>query len=186
VIPVLQRAILDLSGPAVAGYTIGRMQLRFAKSIALCVTLLSLPVQPAFLRAQDEKPQLPEGPGKATALRLCSTCHGAQVVLGKPHSEDGWGAIVADMVQRGAPGTDDELYEVVQYLTKYIKAGPVMINVNKATAKQLETGLKITAKEAEAIVQTREKGAFKSVEDVKKVPGIDASKIEAKKNLLMF
>lgn len=129
---------------------------------------------------------MPEGPGKATAVRLCSTCHGPQVVLGKPHTEDGWGAIVADMVQRGAPGTDDELYEVVQYLTKYIKAGPVMINVNKASSKQLEKELAISAKEAEAIVQARQKSAFKSVEDVKKVPGIDAGRIEAKKNLLMF
>ncbi len=138
-----------------------------------------------YLFAQD-KPQLPEGPGKATTLKLCSSCHGPQIVLGKPHSEDGWGAIVADMVQRGALGTDDELYEVVQYLTKYIKAGPVMINVNKASARQLEKELLVSSKDAEAIVQARDKSPFKTVDDVKKVPGIDVEKIEAKKNLLMF
>jgi competence protein ComEA len=163
-----------------------RVQLQTPIRIALYGALLSLLVQPAFLSAQDAKPQLPEGPGKETTLRLCSTCHGAQIVLGKPHSEDGWGAIVADMVQRGAPGTEEEFYDVVQYLTKYIKAGPVMINVNKASVKQLESGLKISTKEAESIVETREKSPFKTVDDVKKVPGVDAAKIEAKKNLLMF
>lgn len=129
---------------------------------------------------------MPEGPGKAIMLKLCSACHSPQVVLGKPHSEDGWAAIVTDMVQRGAAGTEDELSEVVQYLTRYIKVGPVMVNVNKASAGQLEKGLQISAKDAEAIVQTREKTPFKTVEDVKKVPGIDTDKIEAKKNLLMF
>ena len=162
------------------------MQSRIYKTIAIYTVWLAAIAQPALLMAQDEKPQLPEGKGRATMIRLCSNCHGPQIVLGKPNSEDGWGAIVADMVQRGAPGTEDELYEVVQYLTKYIKAGPVMININKASGKQLETGLKITPKEAEAIIQAREKSPFKTVEDVKKVPGIDASKIEAKKNLLMF
>jgi competence protein ComEA len=139
-------------------------------------------------KAAQAKALLPDGPGKTATIRLCGNCHGAQVVLGKPHSEDGWGAIVADMVQRGAQGTDDELYEVVQYLTKYIKAAPALpkVNVNKATARELETGLQISGKDAQAIVEAREKSEFKSVEDVKKVPGIDAAKIEARKNLLVF
>jgi competence protein ComEA len=146
-------------------------------SIVLCLS--------AFLLNAEEKVQLPDAPGKDVTVRLCSKCHGVQIVLGKPHSEDGWGAIVADMVQRGAVGTDDELYDIVQYLTKNIKALP-KINVNKATAQALESGLGLTDKEAEALVAAREKGEFKSVDDVKKVPGVDAAKIEAKKGLLAF
>jgi competence protein ComEA len=147
----------------------------------LCLfPLLLLPA----LFGQD-KPQLPDAPGKEVTQRLCSKCHGVQLMLGKPHSEEGWGAIVADMVQRGAEGTDDELYEVVQYLTKNIKALP-KINVNKADAKTLETGLSLSAKEAEALIAAREKSEFKSIDDLKKVAGIDPAKIEAKKGLLTF
>lgn len=136
--------------------------------------------------AEPEKAQLPEGPGKATTVKLCSNCHGVQVVLGKAHSEEGWSAIVTDMVQRGAQGTEDEFYDVVQYLTKYIKEAPAKININKASVKALETGLSLSAKQAEAIVQAREKSEFKSIDDLKKVPGLDPGKIEAKKSLLIF
>jgi len=89
------------------------------------------------------------------------------------------------MVQRGAEGTDDELYQVVQYLTRNIKTAP-KINVNKADVKALQGGLGLTAKEAEALVAAREKTEFKSIEDLKRVPGIDPAKIQARKSLLAF
>ena len=62
-------------------------------------------------------------------------------------------AIVTDMAQRGMEGTEDEMYEVVQYLTKYIRAGQAQpkVNVNKATVKEIVTGLAISAKDADAI-----------------------------------
>jgi len=93
------------------------------------------------------------------------------------------------MIQRGATGTDDEFFEVVNYLsTNFSKTSPVVkVNVNKATAKDLEGALRISDKQAAAIVHQRdEKGDFKSIDDLKKVPGIDASKIEANKNRLAF
>ncbi len=135
-----------------------------------------------------DAPQLPDGPGKATVVKLCNSCHGAQIVLGKPHSEDGWSAIVADMAQRGMEGTEDEMYDVVQYLTKYIRAGQAQpkVNVNKATVKEIMTGLAIAGKDAEAIVHAREKAEFKSIDDLKKAEGVDPAKIEARKALISF
>ena len=45
----------------------------------------------------------------------------------------------------------------------------------------------MSAKESEAIVQYREaKGNFKTIDDLKKVPGLDAVKIESKKDRLDF
>ena len=141
-----------------------------------------------LLQAADDKPQLPDAPGKEVVVKLCNACHGAEIVLGRPHSEDGWNAVVIDMVQRGAEGTDDEFDEVVKYLTKNITAGQKLakININKASAKAIEAGLNLTAKEAQAIVEAREKAQFKSIDDVKKVPGVDAAKIEAKKDRVTF
>lgn len=138
----------------------------------------------------DDEPKLPDAPGKATVLKLCGNCHGAEIVLGRAHSEEGWNAIVIDMVQRGAEGTDDEFDEVVKYLTKHIKDGKPSaapkVSINKATAKALEAGLSLTAKEAQAIVEARAKAPFKTIADVKKVQGVDATKIEAKKDKLSF
>jgi len=136
----------------------------------------------------DDKPQLPDAPGKATVMKVCNACHGAEIVLGHPHSEEGWNAIVIDMIQRGAEGTEEEYDEIVKYLTKNIKAGqaPAKINLNKASAKAIGVGLGLTEKEAQAIVEARDKSAFKSIDDVKKVPGVDAAKIEAKKDRVSF
>jgi len=133
--------------------------------------------------------KLPDGPGKATAQKVCGSCHGAELVLGRQEDREAWGSIVNDMIQRGATGTDDEFYDVVDYLaTNFSKTSPVIkINVNKATAKDLEGALRLPPKQAAAIVHQREeKGEFKSIEDLKKVPGIDAAKIEANKNRLAY
>jgi competence protein ComEA len=134
--------------------------------------------------------QLPDGQGKDTFVRICSSCHGAQIVIGKGNTRDGWTQVVLNMVARGAQGTEDEFGEIVEYLAQNFppqSAATGKINVNKASAQDLKTGLEITAKEADAIVAYREKnGDFKSVEQLEKVPGLDAGKIEAKKNRIAF
>jgi competence protein ComEA len=147
----------------------------------------ALALTPAILCAQSL--QLPEAPGKATTQKVCGSCHGAEVVIGRQESREGWGAIVEDMIQRGATGSDDQFYEVVDYLANnFSKTSPILkINVNKATSKDLENALRIPAKQAAAIVRQREeKGDFKTIEDLEKVPGVEAGKIEANKARLAF
>ena len=154
------------------------------RSAALALTLLALPV---LLEAQSLK--LPDAPGKATTQKVCGSCHGAELVIGRQEARESWAAVVDDMIQRGATGTDDEFFEVVDYLaTNFSKTSPVTkVNVNKATAKDLEGALRISAKQAAAIVHQREeKGDFQSIDDLQKVPGIDAAKIEANKKRLSF
>jgi competence protein ComEA len=139
-----------------------------------------------FLTVAKAQDKLPNGPGKETMKRVCSGCHSAENVAGMARTREEWGALVGEMAAVGAQGTEDEFNEIVDYLATYFPKTP-KINVNKATAKDLESGLELSAKEAEAIVHHREeKGSFKSVEDVEKVPGVDAKKIEAKKDRLMF
>lgn len=149
--------------------------------------LLWLCVVPTVLDAQSLK--MPDGAGKATTQKVCGSCHGAELVIGRQESREAWGAIVEDMIQRGATGTEDEFYEVVDYLAaNFSTSSPgIKINVNKATAKDLENALKIPDKQAAAIVRQREKkGNFKSIGDLQKVPGVDAIKIEANKKRLAF
>ena len=149
--------------------------------------LLCLLAVPALMNGQSLK--LPDGPGKDTTQKVCGACHAAELVIGRQEERETWGAIVEDMVQRGATATDDELYQVVDYLSaNFSKSSPpIKINVNKATAKDLIATLRLPEKQAGAIVQWRtDKGDFKSVEDLEKVPGIDTTKIEANKKRLSF
>ena len=90
------------------------------------------------------------------------------------------------MVSLGAVGTDEDFTAILDYLVKNFPQ-QTKINVNKATATALETGLSLSTKEAEAIVAYRDKnGDFKSLDDLKKVPQVDAKKLDAKKDSLIF
>jgi competence protein ComEA len=125
--------------------------------------------------AQD----LPDGPGKDTLLKLCRDCHDLDTVTVENRTRDGWQKIMAKMIDRGADGTDEQFEAIVTYLTRNFGR----INVNIAPAAEIASYLGFSSKEAEAIVQYREKnGAFKDWKEVKKVEGMDPAKVEAKKD----
>ncbi len=132
----------------------------------------------------DAHPEFPAGPGRDVTLRLCSKCHSANNILATGRTPEGWQELIIKMTTMGLQGTDEEFTATLDYLTASF---PPKVNVNKATAAQISAGLALTADEAKAIVDYREKnGDFKAIEDLKKVAGVDAAKIEAKKNALQF
>jgi competence protein ComEA len=137
----------------------------------------------------QEKPKLPEAPGKTTTVKLCGTCHAAEIVMSRRESREGWSGVVEDMIQRGLKGSEEDFGEVVDYLVANFPRGAPLpkVNVNKAGVADLVAALGIQGGQAAAIVKYRdENGKYKSVEDVLKVPGINTSSIEAKKNRLEF
>ena len=116
---------------------------------------------------------------------VCSMCHSPTAVIGQQGSKQWWQSKVTEMLQEVTDVPSTDVDAIVNYLATNFPV--VKINVNKAPAKDLETGLGLTAKEAEAIVSYREsKGSFKTLDDLKKVPGVDAVKIESKKERLEF
>jgi competence protein ComEA len=137
---------------------------------------------------QQHNSDLPAGPGKDTFIRVCSKCHSPNNVIANGQNQQGWENTITKMVGFGATGTDDEFSEILDYLVKnFPPASEVKINVNKASAVELETGLALSEKEAEGIVTYRSKnGDFKSLDDLKKVPQLDSKKLDAKKNHLIF
>jgi competence protein ComEA len=128
---------------------------------------------------------LPDAPGKETFVMVCSMCHSPDAVIGKQGTKKWWKSKVTEMLQESTDIPDSDIDTIVAYLAKNF---PVLkINVNKAAAKDLEIRLELTAKESQAIVEYREaKGNFKTLDDLKKVPGLDAVKIESKRELLEF
>jgi competence protein ComEA len=132
--------------------------------------------------------QLPEGLGKAETQRICSQCHELDRSISLRQDRAGWQATMDKMVSLGAKGTDKEYQLVVDYLAAHYAAEEIpRINVNTARAIDLESGLTLRRSQAAAIIDYRQKnGPFKSIEDLKKVPGIDPAKIDAKKDRLIF
>ena len=132
--------------------------------------------------------QLPDGPGKAETQKLCTQCHELDKSLAPRQDKTGWQRTVEKMVAFGMKASDAEVALVTDYLAKSYPADEVpRIHVNKASAIEFESGLSLRRSQAAAIIQYREKnGPFKSIEDLKKVPGIDPAKIEAKKDRLIF
>jgi competence protein ComEA len=163
---------------------------RRRRRLSLICLMVALFVGGAQMRSAasiDDKP-LPDGPGKEETQKLCSRCHDLDKSLSINQDRAGWQRTIEKMLAFGAKATDQEFNAVLDYLAKNFPADDVpKINVNKATAIEFESGLSLRRSQAAAIVQYREKnGPFKSIEDLKKVPGIDGEKIEEKKDRLVF
>lgn len=150
--------------------------------IAAGVLTVGLASGLAVVRAQD--PQLPDKPGKEKVEALCgSTCHGIGTVLKERRTPASWKITVREMMDRGAPGSDEDFEAVIAFLSAHL----ARINVNKADASALQTFLDISAAEAEAIVAYRTAhGPFKKIDDVKQVPHVDGATLERCKDRIAF
>ena len=90
------------------------------------------------------------------------------------------------MLQEEQDVTAEERAAILEYLVATFRPGG-KIYVNIIAEKDLQSLLEISARDAQLIVEYREqKGAFKSLDDLKKVPGVDAAKIDAKKDRIAF
>lgn len=130
---------------------------------------------------------LPDGPGRAELQKVCGLCHQAERSAAVRLTREGWEGVINSMIARGARGTDAEFAAVLDYLsTHFLGEAPRPLNINRANNLDLESVGGLTRKEAAAVVKWREAaGACKSLEDLKKVPGLDYKKIEARKDFLI-
>lgn len=150
----------------------------------LGLTLASIFLAPLALGAD-----LPAGPGRDLLLRTCTGCHKPDSFSAYRFTKDEYHAIVYRMADRGAQATGPELDQIADYLAKNFPKveDPSKVNINKAAAKEIETRLGLTAKEAEAIVSYRERhGDFHAIGDLYVIYGVDGTKIEAAKDKISF
>ena len=149
-------------------------------SAAACTALLA-----AQTPAQEEalKARFPAGPGRDAFFKVCSDCHGVESAIASVKTHDEWTKTLDLMGQNGAQGTDEEWDLIQAYLDKNYS----FIFVNKATAADLASTLGVAADVADAIVKRRtDKGDFKTIDELKTVPGLLAATIDARKERLIF
>ena len=71
-----------------------------------------------IVSARPDDNQFPEGPGKATFIKVCSQCHALDPIATLRYSKDEWKDLVDDMKGKGAEATDEECSAIVEYLFK--------------------------------------------------------------------
>lgn len=94
-----------------------------------------------------------------------------------------WNDVLSRMADKGASGTKEQFTSIATFLLRNFGK----INVNTAPAHELAPVLDVTPELAAAVVeQRRGHGSFKTIEDLAKVPGIDAKHLDRRKDRLLF
>ena len=127
---------------------------------------------------------MPDGPGKDVTVRSCGVCHETRRAASVRLTREGWAAVIESMRLRGAKVSDQDFPVVLDYLaTHFLGAAPQPLNINTAAQIDLEAAGGLLRREAAAVIKYREQnGRFKSIDDLKKVPGLDFKKIEARRD----
>lgn len=150
------------------------------RPVASCAGLAIAASVMASATVQD---QAAEHPGKALLEPMCGSCHDSRTVTQIPRTRDDWTETLDQMIRFGAQGSEQDFQQLFDYLLRNYS----LVNVNKAPAAELETGLDVTDKVASAVVAYRtEHGPFQTIDDLKGVPGIDAAKLDARANRLRY
>lgn len=150
-------------------------------------TLLLLALA-AIAAAADEKEAraLPDGKGRDVVAKSCIQCHGAATFRKQRKELGEWGDTVDDMIDRGAKVPADKVEEVVAYLSKHFGVN-AKVQMNTAPLEEIKSVLGFTVPEAQAVVEYRDAhGPYKEWRDVLKVQGVEASKVEGKKDAMAF
>lgn len=125
----------------------------------------------------------PDAPGRDVVERVCTTCHGAEITTSVQQTAQAWRDTLDLMKSYGATATDAEWKTVADYIV----ANLAHLGVNKAPAGDLALVLAIGEQDAEGVIAYRdEQGGFKSVDDLKKAPGVDAARVDTVKARLTF
>jgi len=156
---------------------------RLVRTRASVIAALCLAAQGSVATGQEKQSALPEGPGKDSLQKVCSSCHELETVISTRRTPNGWRRMMEDMVARGAEGSDEDMAAIFSYLTTFFGK----VNVNAASAQELEKSLGLTGSEAQAILSYRERnGAVKDFEELQKIPGVSAGKLQPKRAMIAF
>ena len=130
---------------------------------------------------------LPDAPARETVIRVCGQCHEPQRPASLRLTREGWEGVVQKMKGLGASAfaTDADLAQVTDYLAENFKGEAARpINLNSASAIDLEAVAGLLRKEAAIWIAYRAKTPCKSLDALKKVEGIPFAKIDKRRDRL--
>jgi competence protein ComEA len=164
---------------------------------AAVVTAVSVPTAQQTAPAQGRtftaeelatyRAALPDAPARETVIRVCGQCHEPQRAASLRLTREGWEGVVQKMKGLGASAlaTDADLAQITDYLSENFKGeAPKPINLNSASAIDLEAVAGLLRKEAAIWIAYRAKTPCKSLDDLKKVEGVPFEKIDTRRDRL--
>jgi competence protein ComEA len=147
---------------------------------AVCFVAFSWVLSIVAATGQD---RFPDGPGRPELLKVCSGCHDAEIVLAHLQTPAEWADTFQKMADVGAEATPEQW----RLIEQYIDSNLALIAINKSPASELQLTIDVAPEVASAIVKHRqENGPFKSIDDVKKVAGVDETKVDARRSRFVF
>jgi DNA uptake protein ComE-like DNA-binding protein len=121
-------------------------------------------------------------PNLEAVQTVCGRCHTTAVFLDKPRAWDRWNDVFADMTQRGANGTDEQLERVTTYFLENL----TFVNVNTSPADEIAGVLGVGDDVARAIIASRQRQPLANLAALLAVPGVDPAKLELRKSRILF
>ena len=121
-------------------------------------------------------------PNLEAVQTVCGRCHTTAVFLDKPRAWDRWNDVFADMTQRGASGTDEQLERVTTYFLQNL----TFVNVNTSPAEEIAGVLGVGDDVAGAIIASRQRQPFANLAELRAVPGVDPATLESRKSRILF
>lgn len=121
-------------------------------------------------------------PNLEAVQTVCGRCHTTAVFLDKPRAWDRWNDVFADMTQRGASGTDDQLARVTTYFLENL----TLVNINTSPADEIAGVLGVGNDVAEAIIASRQRRPFANIAELRAVPGVEPGKLALRKSRILF
>lgn len=135
------------------------------------------------VEAQAPPDKLPDAPGKPVVVKVCTSCHDSAIITDAPRTVAGWEDMVYLMKDFGAMATEAEWKTVSDYLVTNL----ALLEVNKAAAEHVRLVFDVSDAVASDVVAFRDKeGGFTTIDDLKKAPGLEAAKVDARKDRLVF
>jgi len=114
--------------------------------------------------------------------QVCGRCHTVDVFLNKPRAWERWNDVFADMTQRGARGTDEQLMRVTRFFLENL----TLVNVNSSPADELKWVLGVRDDVMQTILARREHQPFRNLEELRGVPGVDGQLLDERKSRISF
>jgi len=148
--------------------------IRYTAAFAICVAAVAFPAG-----AADESTA---GLDHQAVQAVCGHCHTVDVFMNKPRSWGRWNDVFADMTQRGATGSDEQLTRVTRYFLENL----TIVNVNSSPAEELKWALGIGDDAVQAIMERRQHQPFTGITDLRSISGVDPGKLEQRKSRILF
>jgi len=123
-----------------------------------------------------------QDPNLEAVQTVCGRCHTTAVFVDKPRAWDRWNDVFADMTQRGANGSDEQLERVTTYFLENL----TLVNVNTSPSEEIAGVLGVGDDVAEAIIASRQRHPFANLAELRAVPGVDPAKLELRKSRILF